>query len=240
MKTTTKVLIFLFIFLSVSIGFSGTFFDDFSDSGKSKDIWEVVHRDWKIKDGYYWAPGQDGLKTVPLTLLPIKAEDGMVIEAQCGDAGDGNWQNFAVVYSYEDEDEAYTAGAGVGNKQWRFFQLTPKTAAKGGGWGADIVPGLATKKPLEGKEWYNIRIEIKGTEIFLFGDSKPEGKNLKEKHVFKKKTAPRGRLGLAAAGASPMFNHIKITGRNVENLFPVSPRDKLGTTWGRIKQAHSF
>ena len=240
MKTTTKVLIFLFIFLSIPIGFSGTFFDDFSDSGKSKDIWEVVHRDWKIKDGYYWAPGQEGLKTVPLTLLPIKAEDGMIIEVQCSDAGDGTWQNFAGVYSYENEDEAYTAGAGVGNKQWRFFQLTPKTAAKGGGWGVDIVPGLPTKTPLATEEWYNIRIEIKGTEIFLFGDSKPEGENLKEKHVFKKKTPPRGRLGLAAAGASPMFNHIKITGRNVEDLFSVSPQDKLGATWGRIKQAHSF
>jgi len=34
--------------------------------------------------------------------------------------------------------------------------------------------------------------------------------------------------------------HIKITGPNVEDLFLVSPRDKLGATWGRIKQAHSF
>ena len=164
----------------------------------------------------------------------------MVIEAPCGDMGDGTWQNFPVVFSYEDEDEAYTAGAGVGNKQWRFFRLTPKTAAKGGGWGADIVAGLATKTPLAVKEWYNIRIEIKGTDIFLFGDSKPEGEKLKEKHVFKKKTAARGRLGLAAAGASPMYNHIKVTGPNVEDLFPVSPRDKLGATWGRIKQAHSL
>ena len=30
----------------------------------------------------------------------------MVIEAQCGDMGDGNWQNFAVVFSYEGEDGA--------------------------------------------------------------------------------------------------------------------------------------
>ena len=240
MKITTKDLISFWIFFAASIGFSGTFFDDFSDKAKSNEVWEVVHRDWKIKDGFYWAPGKADLKTVPLSLLPIKAEDGMVIEAQCGDMGDGTWQNFAVVFSYENEDEAYTAGAGVGNKQWRFFRLTPKTAAKGGGWGADIVAGLPTKTPLAVKEWYNIRIEIKGTDIFLFGDSKPEGEKLKEKHVFKKKTAPRGRLGLAAAGASPMYNHIKVTGPNVEDLFPVSPRDRLGATWGRIKQAHSL
>ena len=99
--------------------------------------------------------------------------------------------------------------------------------------------GLATKTPLAVKEWYNIRIEIKGTDIFLFGDSKPGGEKLKEKHVFKKKTAARGRLGLAAVGASPMYNHIKVTGPKVEDLFPVSPRDKLGATWGRIKLAHS-
>ena len=240
MKITTKDLISFWIFFAASIGFSGTFFDDFSDQAKSNEVWEVVHRDWKIKDGFYWAPGKADLKTIPLSLLPIKAEDGMVIEAQCGDMGDGQWQNFAVVFSYENEDEAYTAGAGVGNNQWRFFQLTPKTAAKGGGWGADIVAGLATKTPLAVKEWYNIWIEIKGTDIFLFGNSKPEGEKLKEKHVFKKKTAARGRLGLAAAGASPMYNHIKVTGQNVEDLFPVSPRDRLGATWGRIKQAHSL
>ena len=53
---------------------------------------------------------------------------------------------------------------------------------------------------------------------------------MKEKHMFKKKTAPRGRLGLAAAGASPIYNPIKVTGPNIEDLFPVSPRDKLGAT----------
>ena len=43
---------------------------------------------------------------------------------------------------------------------------------------------------------------------------------MKEKHMFKKKTAPRGRLGLAAAGASPIYNPIKVTGPNIEDLFP--------------------
>ena len=52
----------------------------------------MVHRDWKIDDGFCWAPGKAGLKTVPLSLLPIKAEDGMVIEAPCGDMGDGTWK----------------------------------------------------------------------------------------------------------------------------------------------------
>ena len=131
MKITTKGLISFWIFFAASIGFSGTFFDDFSDQAKSNEVWEVVHRDWKIKDGFYWAPGKADLKTIPLSLLPIKAEDGMVIEAPCGDMGDGTWQIFAVVFSYEDEDEAYTAGAGGGNKQWRFFRLTPPNCGQG-------------------------------------------------------------------------------------------------------------
>ena len=63
---------------------------------------------------------------------------------------------------------------------------------------------------------------------------------MKEKHMFKKKTAPRGRLGLAATGASPMYNHIKITGPNIEDLFPVSPRDKLGATWGGLSELTPF
>ena len=114
--------------------------------------------------------------------------------------------------------------------------LPPQTAAKEGDWGADIVEGLPTKTPLVVKEWYNIRIEIKGTDIFLFGDSKSEGEKLKAKHVFKKKTAARGRLSLTAAGASLMYNHIKVTGLNVEDLFPVSPRDRLGETWGELSK----
>ena len=126
MKITTKDLISFWIFFAASIGFSGTFFDDFSDKAKSNEVWEVVHRDWKIKDGFYWAPGKADLKTVPLSLLPIKAEDGMVIEAQCGDMGDGTWQNFAVVFSYENEDEAYTAGAGGEIISGDFSNLPPK------------------------------------------------------------------------------------------------------------------
>ena len=235
-----RSLIWIWVFFSASIGFSGTFFDNFSDIAKSKEVWEIIHRNWKIKNGFYWAPGKVGLKTVPLSLLPIRAENGMVIEAQCGDMGDGQWQNFAVVFSYENEDEAYTAGAGVGNKQWRFFKLTPQTASNGGIWGEDVVPGLPTKTPLTVEKWYNIRIEIKGKNIFLFADSKPNGDKLKEKHVFEMNKTPTGRLGLAAAGASPMYNHIKVTGPNVEDLFSVSPKERLVVTWGRIKNFRSF
>ena len=49
----------------------------------------MIHRDRKIKDGFYWDPGKADLKSLPLTLLSIKATDEMVIEAQCGDMGDG-------------------------------------------------------------------------------------------------------------------------------------------------------
>ena len=74
----------------------------------------MIHRDWKIKDGFYWSPGKADLKSVPSPLSPIKATDGMVIEDQCGDRGDGNWQNFAVVFSYEGGDEVYATAPGVG------------------------------------------------------------------------------------------------------------------------------
>ena len=74
----------------------------------------MIHRDWKIKDGFYWSPGKADLKSVPSPLSPIKAADGMVIEDQCGDRGDGNWQNFAVAFSYKGGDEVYAAAAGVG------------------------------------------------------------------------------------------------------------------------------
>ena len=45
---------------------TGTFynqiFDDFSDRAKSQEVWEMVHQDWTIKDGFYWVPGQADLK----------------------------------------------------------------------------------------------------------------------------------------------------------------------------------
>ena len=156
----------------------------------------------------------------------------MVIEAQCGDKGDGNWQNFAVVYAYEDEDLVWSAGAGVGNGQWRMFQFTP-ISSKGGAWGVDIVPGVPVKKPLEVNSWYNIRIEIKGKEITLFGSSEPEGKNLNETNVYEMDGKPKGRIGLGAAGASPMFNEIAVTGKNVRAVESVN---KLAVTWGKVKQ----
>ena len=58
MKITTKYSTVLWIFFATSIGYSGTFFDDFSDIDKSKEIWEVVHRDWKITDGFIGRQGK--------------------------------------------------------------------------------------------------------------------------------------------------------------------------------------
>jgi hypothetical protein len=45
-----------------------------------------------------------------------------------------------------------------------------------------------------------------------------------------------GAIGLASAGASPLFDWIRVTGKNVEDLFNVAPKGKLATTWGKIKQ----
>jgi len=222
----------ILILSCVSSGFAGTFIDDFSDSAATEATWEVIHGEWVVKDGYYWAPGEAGLTQDPITLLPFEVEDGMVIEAQCGDKGDGNWQNFAVVYAYEDEDIVWSAGAGIGNNQWRMFKFTP-ISSKGGAWGVDIVPGVPVKTPLDIDKWYNIRLEIKGKEITLFGSSKPEGKDLNEKNFYTMNKKPEGRIGLGAAGASPMFNEIAVTGNNIRAVKPV---DKISVTWGKVKQ----
>jgi len=229
-----KITIFyalIFGFFYISSGFAGTFIDDFSDPAGTKATWEVIHRDWIMKDGYYWAPGKAGLTQDPITLLPFEVEDGIVIEAQCGDKGDGEWSNFAVVYAYEDEDLVWSAGAGVGNDQWRMFKFTP-VSSKGGAWGVDIVPGVPVKKLLDPNKWYNIRVEIKGKEITLFGSSEPEGKNLSEQNFYKMEREPKGRIGLGAAGASPMFNEVAVTGKNIRT---VKPADKKAVTWGKVK-----
>ena len=231
MSKATIFCVVIFIFLCVSSGFAGTFIDDFSNPAETKAMWEVIHRDWVIKDGYYWSPGKAGLTQDPITLLPIEVEDGMVIEAQCGDKGDGEWSNFGVVYAYEDEDLVWAVGAGVGNDQWRIFQFT-SISSKGGAWGSDAVAGVPVKKLLEPNKWYNIRIEIKGKEISLFASSEPEGKNLNEENSYVMDKAPKGRIGLGAAGASPMFNEIKVTGKSVK---AVKPANKLAMTWGKIR-----
>ena len=155
----------------------------------------------------------------------------MVIEAQCSDLGDGNWSNFAVVFAYVDEDEAWAAGAGVGNNQWRIFQFTPLASA-GGAWGVDIVPGVAVKNPFVAGEWYNVRVEIEGKTVTLFASSDPGSDDLDEVNVYEMDSPPEGRVGLGAAGASPLFNEIRVTGRGVR---PVEAREKLATTWGRVR-----
>ena len=210
---------------------AGVFFDDFSDPGKTEAMWEIVHRDWVVQDGYYWAPGANGLTECPVTLLDIEVEDGMVIEAQCGDKGDGNWSNFAIVYAYEDEDLVWAAGAGVGNDQWRMFRFTP-LASKGGAWGSDFVPGVPVKTLLDADQWYNIRVEIDGEDIKLFASSTPESDKLDEENSCTLPDVPRGRIGLGAAGASPMFNSFKVTAASLG----MHMRDgSLAATWANIK-----
>jgi hypothetical protein len=212
-------------------GLCGTFVDDFSNAAVTESTWEVLYRDWVVADGAYSAPGEAGLTQCPISLLPIEVEDGMVIEAQCSDLGDGNWSNFAVVFAYVDEDEAWAAGAGVGNNQWRIFQFTPLASA-GGAWGVDIVPGVAVKNPFVAGDWYNVRVEIDGKTVTLFANSDAESDDLEEVNVYDMDSAPEGRVGLGAAGASPTFNEIRVTGRNVQ---PVEAPGKLATTWARVR-----
>jgi hypothetical protein len=231
MREMVLSLVFILSLVCPSSIPAGVFIDDFEDSAKTEAMWEVIHRDWVVQDGYYWAPGEAGLTEDPISLLDIEVEDGMVIEAQCGDKGDGNWSNFAVLYAYQEEDLVWSAGAGVGNDQWRMFQFTP-IASKGGAWGIDFVPGVPVKTLLEPNEWYNIRVEVNGKDITLSGSSDPESNKLDEGNVCTLPDAPEGRIGLGAAGASPMFNEFKVT---AQSLQVHTRNDKLATTWAKIK-----
>ena len=237
MKTIIIPFSFVFAFVCIGTISAGIFFDDFENTARSKEVWEVVQRDWVFEDGYCWAPGAGGLTTVPLLLLDIDAEDGMVLEAQCSDKGDGNWQNFAIIYGYEEEDLAWAAGAGVGNNQWRMFKFTP-VASQGGAWGSDFVGGVPVDTPLIVGEWYNIRIEIDGADITLSASSEPESEDLDEGNLCTLPDPPRGRIGLGSAGASPMFNWFRVTGPSVSDLFPVEPGGKLAANWGGIKSEY--
>ena len=230
-RTITTCVVPIGLWALASAGLCGTFIDDFSDASTTESTWEVVHRDWIVADGTYSSPGEGGLTQCPISLLPIEVEDGMVIEAQCADKGDGNWSNFAVVFAYTEEDEVWAAGAGVGNGQWRMFRFTPISSA-GGVWGEDIVPGVAVQNALVASEWYNIRIEIDGTTVTLYASSDPEGDDLQETNVYEMDSPPEGRVGLGAAGASPMFNEIRVTAKGVR---PVEARGKRATTWGRVR-----
>jgi hypothetical protein len=229
-----SLLVFTLIYICPVSILAGVFIDDFENPAKTEAMWEVIQRDWVVQDGYYWAPGADGLTEDAIALLDIEVEDGMVIEAQCGDKGDGNWSNFAIVYAYQEEDLVWAAGAGVGNDQWRMFTFTP-IASKGGAWGSDFVPGVPVKTLLEEGEWYNIRVEIDGKDVKLFGSSKPGSDKLDEENACTLPDAPEGRIGLGSAGASPMFNEFKVTAQSLQ----VATRNgKLATTWAKIKVMH--
>ena len=213
---------------------AGEFYDNFEDIEKSEVVWEVIQREWVFQDGYYWAPGEAGLAECPMAMLDIEVESGMIIEAQCSDMGDGHWQNFAVIYAYEDEDLAWSAGAGVGNNQWRMFRFTPELS-KGGAWGDDFVAGVPVKKAFVMGEWYNIRIEINGPDIKLFGSSEPESDDLDEESACTLPNEPEGRIGISSAGASPMYNEFRVT---ADSLKLITSKDKLATTWAKVKVMH--
>lgn len=65
-----------------------------------------------------------------------------------------------------------------------------------------------------------------------FDSPDPESDDLEEVNVYDMDNAPEGRVGLGSAGASPMFNEIRVTGRSVR---PVEALGKLATTWGRVR-----
>ena len=234
MTKMIPLLVFILSYICPSSTPGGIFIDDFEDPAKTEAMWEVIQRDWVVQDGYYWAPGKAGLTEDPIALLDIEVEDGMVIEAQCADKGDGNWSNFAIIYAYQEEDLVWAAGAGVGNDQWRMFKFTP-VASKGGAWGSDFVPGVPAKTLLEPEGWYNIRVEVNGRDITLSGSSEPGSDKLDEGNSCTLPDMPEGRIGLGAAGASPMFNEFKVTAQSLQ----VAARNgKLATTWAKIKVIH--
>ena len=82
-------------------------------------------------------------------------------------------------------------------------------------------------------KWFEIRLEIKNGEAILIGGE--EGDKIKERVRHKFGKIPGGRVGLGSSKSIVKYKDFIVGGKGVQSM-PVSPQERMTTTWARIKR----
>lgn len=227
-----KLIIFLAVLVVWSLcsgqAFAGTFIDTFDNPDQSKDNWEApINGIPTFVDGRYDIEADGDINTVSLLVVDIQTEDGMILEVVGEDMGDARANNFFICFAYISETEMYIAGPFVGGMQtWNVIQIDPQVRA----W----PNNMAEAADVMGINiLYNLRVEIHGNTVEVYGSEVGQPIEKKLEHVFDG-GVPVGRIGIGGTNNRARFDDFKVTGANVPDS-AVDPSDKLASTWGEIK-----
>ena len=152
------------------------------------------------------------------------------ISVRAHDLGTGEWQNIFVVFGNDGKsDNYYLGGVFVGGRQeWAFDNVGMKTNKRAG---AILAVACAPQCP-PGK-WFEIRLEFKNSEAILIGGE--EGDKVKERVLHKFGKIQGGRIGLGTSKSIAKYKDFIVGGKGVQSM-PVSPQDRMTTTWAKIKR----
>ena len=87
----------------------------------------------------------------------------------------------------------------------------------------------AGKLKIENGEWFDVKVNVEGNtfQLHINGELQDE----KEDGTYK-----TGMIGVWAWETGASFDDVTITGDNVKDTLAVDAREKLATTWGRLKR----
>jgi hypothetical protein len=227
MKTVAIFALVIFVSLVSQSALAGEQLWDFEDGGQIND-WEIINGTWEINDGVLQETSG--------------AESGM--HAYVGDAG---WENYTIEADMRIDEGKYAGIVFRGQADYEYYvfylELTPAPndlcffKHKPGGSGARDRPspnktGVGGRADLVHGEWINFRAVVEGNDFQLFlndQETVPAATdNLGNEYTV-------GKAGVFAWETKVSFDNFKVYGPDIEGA-AVDSRDKLETTWGRLKQ----
>lgn len=218
MKFLLSVIIGMCFFtLLISPVFAGEQLWEFdSDS----DDWKVANGNWSVTDGVYQLTKGGAAEH---TLVGESSWSDYTIEAKVR-IDDGNWAGIA--FRAKSEMEYYVYYFNVPDNKTEFWKHTA------GGWTSRTnlaqIPAAGGVEIKNG-EWIDMMIEVAGDTFTLYINGEKQSDNQDPSY-------DSGQVGAWAWQTAVSFDDFRVTSDEIEDSgTPVEPKDKLATTWGRIK-----
>ena len=135
-------------------------------------------------------------KKPAFSLVDITTQD-MTIEVKANDQGEGSYQNFFIVFAYDEANKtAYLAGARADDDQWTIEQRN----IKGSGKKLAYIP-----ETVNAGTWYDLKVVVSGNTVTLYADGVE-----KLSYTFSS-GIPSGRIGLGGINNQAYFDDYIVT-----------------------------
>ena len=204
---------------------AGTSLWDFEDGAQIGD-WKAANGTWKIEDGF--------LKE---TSAAEKAAHILV--------GDVKWDDYTIEADIRIDSNKWAGLVFRAQNEFEYYMMYPEPTPgvtaffrhlQGGFDQRDRPP--PNKTAIQGLdikvgEWFNMRIEVTGDKFVCFLNDIEQFEGTDPENKYK-----AGQVGVWAWETKASFDNFTVVGGNVPDnaIFAVDPREKLTTTWARMKQ----